>query len=105
MARGKTSPLLPGEYEAAPETPAPQESRIAQDIFEVYCKDPDPQAFWEAMKRQNPKEFARILLEHAAPILARVHRATGSAPQAHLRTLPTAISPIRPGIIDVDVKK
>jgi hypothetical protein len=104
MARGKRVPHVEGEYEAAVDPPAPQELRIASDIYEVYARDPDPKAFWEIMKRTLPRDFARVLLEAAAPILARAHKAGTQGPDAH-RRLPTAVSPIRPGIIDVDTRK
>lgn len=99
MARGKQLPHLGEDYLPAPEAPSAVAVRIATEIHDAYLTgEQDPRAFWEMLKRTHPREFAKVLLDNAIPVLAAAEKAAAAPTQSHTRAV---VTPIKQRIIDV----
>jgi hypothetical protein len=97
MARGKQLPFVGEDYSAAPEPPSPLEVSHAKNVVAAMDRDPDPVAFFERLLRSDPK----LYLEEYRRARETLAQAAKAGAATHTRAAPTAISPIRPGIIDV----
>lgn len=96
MARNRSLPHVGEDFSSAPEPPSAEQLVVADAIYESFQRDPDPAAYFEMVKRTDPKAYY-VMLTAALAIKAQHTKAATS----HSRAPLAAISPIRPGIIDV----
>jgi hypothetical protein len=97
MARNKTLPHMGEEFIPAAEPPSALEMQVADAVLAPFLNDPDPEAYFESIKRSDYKTYF-AMLKDAIAVKSRAMKAL-----PHTRATVTAISPIGPkkGVVDV----
>ena len=97
MARGKQLPNIGEDYTPIADPPSELAVRVADMTLAPLLNDPDPEAYFERIKRADPKAYW-VMLKDAIAVKSQALRA---AP--HVRTPLAPVSPIgpKPKVIDV----
>jgi hypothetical protein len=96
MARNKTQVHDGMVYAPGAEPTGPTAVALAEDILSAYHRDPDPVAWLEIVKRNDPKTFVAMMKW----AVEQKDRALAALPHERV----SVVSPIKPQIVDFSRK-